>query len=330
MITYEKVTKMYEGNVKAVDQVDFTVDNGDTVVLLGPSGCGKTTLLRMVNRLETITEGEIFVGGKSIGELNQIELRRSIGYVIQSNGLFPNMTIEDNITIVPDLLGWSKKSKHDRYNTLMDMIGLPADKYRKRYPHELSGGQQQRVGVARALAADPPVMLMDEPFGALDPISREKLQEEFLQIQSEVRKTILFVSHDIDEAVKMGDKIVLMRDGKIMQYDTPSEILAHPKNDFVEQFVGKDRAIKSLSLHTIADLRKETGLAKINEAIKDSKTVAVRQDLKNTLSMLMNQEAEQFIVVGENNENLGALTIDRVQQYLHDEIKGKETVSEKG
>ncbi|WP_175989198.1 ABC transporter ATP-binding protein [Bacillus sp. Marseille-Q1617] len=330
MITFDQTTKTYEGGVTAVNKVDFTVEKGHIVVLLGPSGCGKTTLLRMVNRLESITEGKIIIDGQDSMDLNEIELRRKVGYVIQSNGLFPNMTIEENVMIVPDLLGWGKKQKRERFNSLMDMIGLSPDKYRKRYPHELSGGQQQRIGVIRALAADPPVMLMDEPFGALDPIIREKIQDEFLQIQREVKKTILFVSHDIDEAIKMADKIVLLRGGEIMQYDSPSEMLVRPENDFVYEFFGKDRAIKSLSLHTIEDLKEIIGLVEIDESIQDTKTISVHHDLRNTLSMLLNQEAEQVIVLDHSGNELGAITIDRVQKYLHYEIKGKPSPAVKG
>jgi osmoprotectant transport system ATP-binding protein len=330
MITFDQTTKMYDGGVTAVNKVDFTVEKGDIVVLLGPSGCGKTTLLRMVNRLESITEGKIIIDGQDSMQLNAIELRRKVGYVIQSNGLFPNMTIEQNVMIVPDMLGWDKKRKRERFDSLMGMIGLSPDKYRKRYPHELSGGQQQRIGVIRALAADPPVMLMDEPFGALDPIIREKIQDEFLQIQKEVKKTILFVSHDIDEAIKMADKIVLLRGGEIMQYDSPSEMLVRPKNDFVYEFFGKDRAIKSLSLHTISDLKEIIGLVDIDETIQDTKTISEHHDLRNTLSMLLNQEAEQVIVLDHDGDKLGAITIDRVQKYLHYEIKGKTSPAVKG
>lgn len=330
MITFDQTTKTYEGGVTAVNKVDFTVEKGNIVVLLGPSGCGKTTLLRMVNRLESISEGKIIIEGQDSMQLNEIELRRKVGYVIQSNGLFPNMTIEQNVMIVPDMLGWDKKQKRERFDSLMGMIGLSPDKYRKRYPHELSGGQQQRIGVIRALAADPPVMLMDEPFGALDPIIREKIQDEFLQIQKEVKKTILFVSHDIDEAIKMADKIVLLRGGEIMQYDSPSEMLVRPKNDFVYEFFGKDRAIKSLSLHTISDLKEIIGLVDIDETIEDTKTISVHHDLRNTLSMLLNQEAEQVIVLDHAGDRLGAITIDRVQKYLHYEIKGKTSQAVKG
>jgi osmoprotectant transport system ATP-binding protein len=330
MITFKQTTKTYEGGVIAVNKVDFTVEKGNIVVLLGPSGCGKTTLLRMVNRLESISEGQIIIDGQDSMSLNEIELRRKVGYVIQSNGLFPNMTIEENVMIVPDLLGWGKKEKRERFDYLMDMIGLSPDKYRKRYPHELSGGQQQRIGVIRALAADPPVMLMDEPFGALDPIIREKIQDEFLQIQKEVKKTILFVSHDIDEAIKMADKIVLLRGGEIMQYDSPSEMLVRPKSDFVYEFFGKDRAIKSLSLHTIEDLKNIIGLVEIDESIQDTKTINVHHDLRNTLSMLLNQEAEQVIVLDHAGSKLGAITIDLVQKYLHYEIKGKSSSAVKG
>jgi osmoprotectant transport system ATP-binding protein len=330
MITFKQTTKTYEGGVTAVNKVDFTVEKGNIVVLLGPSGCGKTTLLRMVNRLESISEGQIIIDGQDSMSLNEIELRRKVGYVIQSNGLFPNMTIEENVMIVPDLLGWGKKEKRERFDYLMDMIGLSPDKYRKRYPHELSGGQQQRIGVIRALAADPPVMLMDEPFGALDPIIREKIQDEFLQIQKEVKKTILFVSHDIDEAIKMADKIVLLRGGEIMQYDSPSEMLVRPKSDFVYEFFGKDRAIKSLSLHTIEALKNIIGLVEIDESIQDTKTINVHHDLRNTLSMLLNQEAEQVIVLDHAGSKLGAITIDLVQKYLHYEIKGKSSSAVKG
>ncbi|MDG5472662.1 ABC transporter ATP-binding protein [Jeotgalibacillus sp. ET6] len=330
MITFNQVTKKYSSEKTAVKNVDFTVDEGKIVVLLGPSGCGKTTLLRMVNRLESITEGSIVIDDEDSMDLDAIELRRKIGYVIQSNGLFPNMTIEENVMIVPDLLGWNKKKKTERFTYLMKLIGLDPKIYKKRYPHELSGGQQQRIGVVRALAADPPVMLMDEPFGALDPIIREKIQDEFLQIQREVKKTILFVSHDIDEAIKMADKIMLLRDGEIMQYDTPSEMLTHPKNDFVNQFFGKDRAIKSLSLHTVKDLQEVIGLAEMDESIYDTKTINVNQDLRNTLSMLLNQEADQVIVTNDEGKRIGSITIDLVQKYLHFEIKGKLSVSQEG
>ncbi|HSI66695.1 MAG TPA: ABC transporter ATP-binding protein [Planococcus sp. (in: firmicutes)] len=330
MISFKNVTKRYGEEITAIDDVDFTVEEGKIVVLLGPSGCGKTTLLRMVNRLESISEGEIIINGENSKDLDAIELRRKIGYVIQSNGLFPNMTIEENVMLVPDLLGWSKKDKRERFKYLMKLSGLDADDYGKRYPHELSGGQQQRIGVVRALAADPPVMLMDEPFGALDPIIREKIQDEFLQIQREVKKTILFVSHDIDEAIKMADKIVLLRDGKIMQFDTPSKMLAHPKNEFVSQFFGKDRAIKGLSLHTVANLQEIIGLGPVDETIQDTKTINVHQDLRNTLSMLLNQEADQVIVKDDNGENIGTITIDLVQKYLHFEIKGKISASQEG
>ena len=208
-----------------------------------------------------------------------------------------------------------------RYKYLMDLVGLNPDEYRKRYPHELSGGQQQRVGIARAMAADPPVMLMDEPFGALDPVIRTRIQNEFLQIQKEVKKTILFVSHDIDEAIKMGDGIAIFKEGKLMQYDSPSELLAHPKNDFVREFVGKDRALKSLSLHTVKDLISERMLRKLDGPEKaNRKTIPVDTNLRDALSILLNQEADQ-LVVQSNNGLVGAMQIDDVEAYLHQHIK---------
>ena len=321
MIKFDQVTKVYGDKVKAVDNVSFDVPEGNIVVFLGPSGCGKTTTLRMVNRLESITDGKIFVNGTDVNSLNDIELRRNIGYVIQHNGLFPNMTIEDNVMAVPNLIGWDRKKKADRYKYLMDLVGLNPDEYRKRYPHELSGGQQQRVGIARAMAADPPVMLMDEPFGALDPVIRTRIQNEFLQIQKEVKKTILFVSHDIDEAIKMGDGIAIFKEGKLMQYDSPSELLAHPKNDFVREFVGKDRALKSLSLHTVKDLISERMLRKLDGPEKaNKKTISVETNLRDALSILLNQEADQ-LVVQANNRLVGAMQIDDVEAYLHQHIK---------
>lgn len=323
MIQFNNVTKMYdqEQGAKAVDDVSFHVPNGNIVVFLGPSGCGKTTTLRMVNRLESITEGEILVNGMDVNTLNEIELRRNIGYVIQHNGLFPNMTIEENVMAVPNLLGWDKKKKKDRFFELMELVGMEPDEFCKRYPHELSGGQQQRIGIVRAMAADPPVMLMDEPFGALDPIIRSHLQHEFLQIQQEVQKTILFVSHDVDEAIKMGDKIAIFKEGKLMQYDTPSEILTHPKNEFVRHFVGQDRALKSLSLHTIADLMAEQSLSEVNGKNRQSKNIFVGTNLRNALSIILNQEADQLIVENENQESLGAVTIQDIELYLHEQIK---------
>ncbi|MGV2941602.1 ABC transporter ATP-binding protein [Mesobacillus sp. LC4] len=321
MIKFDQVTKVYGDKVKAVDNVSFDVPEGNIVVFLGPSGCGKTTTLRMVNRLESITDGKIFVNETDVNSLNDIELRRNIGYVIQHNGLFPNMTIEDNVMAVPNLLGWDRKKKTDRYKYLMDLVGLNPDEYRKRYPHELSGGQQQRIGIARAMAADPPVMLMDEPFGALDPVIRTRIQNEFLQIQKEVKKTILFVSHDIDEAIKMGDGIAIFKEGKLMQYDSPSELLAHPKNEFVREFVGKDRALKSLSLHTVKDLISERMLRKLDGPEKSNKkTISVETNLRDALSILLNQEADQ-LVVQSNNRLVGAMQIDDVEAYLHQHIK---------
>ena len=305
MIEFKNVTKIYESGdkkVKAVDSINLHVEKGNIAVLLGPSGCGKTTLLRMVNRLIPVSGGIIEVNGKDINSLNPIELRRSIGYVIQQTGLFPNMTIEGNILVVPNLLGWDKVKMKKRYNELMEIMGLNPDDYRKRYPWELSGGQQQRIGVARALAADPPVMLMDEPFGALDPIIREHLQKEFLRIQQNLKKTVIFVSHDIDEAIRLGDSIAIFKEGKLMQYDSPDEILSNPKNEFVRDFVGDERILKRLSLLSVKELLKRNG--KITEKSTDKSeiqkySVQLDTNLRTALSFLLSSPTGEISVTDE-------------------------------
>lgn len=257
MIRLEKLTKIFEtprGNVTAARNIDMVVPAGEICILLGPSGCGKTTTLKMINRLIPKTSGKIYIDGRDTDELNAVELRRNIGYVIQQIGLFPNMTIEDNVCTVPDLLGWDKAKSRKRAAELLELVNLEPSLYLKRYPKELSGGQQQRVGVVRALAADPPVLLMDEPFGAIDPINRGVIQDEFLKMQAALKKTIMFVSHDIDEAVKMADKVAIFLDGNLEQFDAPDDLLAHPASDFIASFLGSDRTLKRLSLLKVKDV----------------------------------------------------------------------------
>ena len=254
-VEFVSVVKRYPGQAEpAIDNLSLTVPAGEICVLVGPSGCGKTTALRLVNRMIELSGGDILIDGVSIRTRSPAELRRQIGYVIQQIGLFPHLTIASNIATVPKLLGWSRERIERRVVELLDLVSLPAE-LKDRYPAQLSGGQRQRVGVARALAADPPLMLMDEPFGAVDPINRERLQNQFLRLQSEIRKTIIFVTHDIDEAIKMGDRVaVLQKGGKLAQYATPPELLMSPENEFVEDFVGADRALKRLALLRVRDI----------------------------------------------------------------------------
>ena len=254
-LEFDGVTKRYPGApAAALDEVSFTVPAGEVCVLVGPSGCGKTTAMRLVNRMIDLSSGDIRLDGDSIMKRDPAKLRREIGYVIQQIGLFPHFTIADNVATVPKLLGWDKGRIRKRVAELLEVVSLDPE-MAKRYPRQLSGGQQQRVGVARALAADPPLMLMDEPFGAIDPITREGLQDEFLRLQREIRKTIVFVTHDIDEAIKMGDRIAIMREGgHLVQFDTPEEILTRPADEFVARFVGVDRALKRLTLRRLDDL----------------------------------------------------------------------------
>lgn len=254
MIEFKNVVKQYANGFRAVDDLNLTVHQGEICVLIGPSGCGKTTSMRMVNRLINVSSGEILINGQPNTEIPAEELRRQIGYAIQQIGLLPHMTVSENIAIVPRLLHWDENRIRQRVDELLELVGLDPDISRDKFPRQLSGGQQQRVGVARALGADPPIMLMDEPFGAVDPITREVLQAEFLQIQERVGKTIIFVTHDIDEAIKMGDRIAIMRDGRLVQYDTPDTILAYPVNRFVRDFVGTDRTLKRLGLVRIRKL----------------------------------------------------------------------------
>ncbi|MBF4584819.1 ABC transporter ATP-binding protein [Curtobacterium sp. VKM Ac-2887] len=255
-ILLDEVTKRYPGQSKpAVDGITLEIPAGKIVMLVGPSGCGKTTTLKMINRLIEPTEGRIVVGDDDVTGIDADELRRRMGYVIQAGGLFPHMTVAANIAIVPKMLGWSKEKIAARVDELLDLVSLDPATYRDRYPRELSGGQQQRVGVARALAADPPVLLMDEPFGAVDPITRQRLQDELLRIQEELHKTIVIVSHDFDEAVKLGDWIVIFTEGAhIVQYDTPERILAEPANEFVENFIGSGAGLKQLTLNRVRDV----------------------------------------------------------------------------
>ncbi|KAK1180245.1 betaine/proline/choline family ABC transporter ATP-binding protein [Streptomyces sp. NBS 14/10] len=251
MIRFENVTKRYADGTTAVDDLSFEVAEGELVTLVGPSGCGKTTTMKMVNRLIEPTSGRIFLDGEDIAAVDPVKLRRRIGYVIQQVGLFPHKTVLENTATVPALLGWQRKKARDRAAELLDLVGLDPSVYGDRYPDQLSGGQRQRVGVARALAADPPVLLMDEPFGAVDPVVRERLQTEFLRLQSQVRKTVLLVTHDIEEAVRLGDRIAVYGAGRIEQFDTPASVLGAPATPYVADFVGADRGLKRLSVTPI-------------------------------------------------------------------------------
>jgi osmoprotectant transport system ATP-binding protein len=259
LITFESVTKRYPGGTVAVDGLDLQIPDGQTMVLVGPSGCGKTTTLRMINRLIDPSEGRIMLDGTDISTVEAPQLRRGIGYVIQQAGLFPHRTIEDNIATVPLLEGWNKAKARDRARELMDLVGLDADMAR-RYPYQLSGGQQQRVGVARALAADPPVLLMDEPFSAVDPIVRSSLQDELIRLQAELHKTVVLVTHDVEEAIKVGDQVaVFYPHGKIAQLDTPQHLLGSPADEYVENFLGFDRGIRRLAFFSAGQLDLENG-----------------------------------------------------------------------
>jgi osmoprotectant transport system ATP-binding protein len=291
-VRYEEATKRYPGaSEPAVDSLTLEVPAGEICVLVGPSGCGKTTAMRMVNRTVDITSGDILIGDRSICEREPAQLRREIGYVIQQIGLFPHRTISENIGAVPQLLGWKKERTRERSAELLALVGLDPE-LGDRYPAQLSGGQQQRVGVARALAADPLVMLMDEPFGAIDPINRERLQNEFLRLQAEIRKTVLFVTHDIDEAIKMGDRIAIMREGgRVQQYATPAELLMAPANEFVEDFVGADRALKRLALMRVSDINLwEAPLAHVGQATAEVRAKLAAPDVEIPYPLLVDGE----------------------------------------
>jgi osmoprotectant transport system ATP-binding protein len=265
VITLQNLTKRY-GDRLAVDDLSFEAPDGQVAVLIGPSGCGKTTTLRMINRLIEPTSGRVLIDGTDAATLRPEELRRGIGYVIQSVGLFPHLTVAENIATVPKLLGWKSSRISSRVGELLALVGLAPAEYASKYPRQLSGGEAQRVGVARALAADPPVLLMDEPFGAVDPLNRDRLQGEFARIQRELKKTVIFVTHDVDEAIRLADRIALMRDGRLQQYDTPEELLDHPSNKFVHDFVGADAALKRLGRVAVSTaIRRDIPTARIDD-----------------------------------------------------------------
>jgi osmoprotectant transport system ATP-binding protein len=316
-LEFRSVMKRYPGQREpAVENLSFTVPAGEICVLVGPSGCGKTTAMRMVNRMIDITEGDILLDGRSVKERRPAELRREIGYAIQQIGLFPHLSVADNIATVPRLLGWDKHRIRERVDQLLELVSLDAHETRDRYPAQLSGGQRQRVGVARALAVDPPLMLMDEPFGAIDPINRERLQNEFLRLQREIRKTVVFVTHDIDEAIKMGDRIaVLQKGGKLSQYAPPAELLMYPANPFVEDFVGADRALKRLALQRVRDVDLwKAPLVRVGEPVTEART------------KLSEAEVPYPLLVDEEGKPLGwlserALAGERVEAELRSNPK---------
>jgi osmoprotectant transport system ATP-binding protein len=302
-ILLDGVTKRYDDtSTPAVDNVTIEIPAGEIVIFVGPSGCGKTTTMKMINRLIEPTSGRIFIGDDDITRRNADDLRRHIGYVIQGAGLFPHFTVGDNIAIVPRLLKWDKKRVDERVDELLDLVRLDPAKFRNRYPRELSGGQQQRVGVARALAADPPVLLMDEPFGAVDPITRQRLQDELLRLQDELRKTIVFVTHDFDEAVKLGDRIAVLQAGsKIVQYDTPEEILTRPADDFVRDYVGAGAALKQLTLSRVRDVE-----------LHEAAVARVGDDPADAVASARSVGREHVIVLDGQNRPLRWMSLDEL------------------
>jgi osmoprotectant transport system ATP-binding protein len=311
-IVFDHATKRYPGRAApAVDDLTLSIPAGDVCCLVGPSGGGKTTAMKLVNRLVELTSGDVRVDGQSVTTLDETELRRGIGYVIQQVGLFPHMTVAENVATVPRLLGWPKREIAARVDELLDLVDLPAQDYRSRYASQLSGGERQRVGLARALAADPPVMLMDEPFGALDPITRTRLQKELLRIQHELHKTIIFVTHDIDEAILLGDRIAILREGGVLvQYDTPDRILAEPADDFVARFVGADRGLKRLSLMRLSDVSLEPVNGAVAPVAPDGTT------LRDALSLMLSEGSRELVVLGPDEQPRGVLTFERLTELL--------------
>jgi osmoprotectant transport system ATP-binding protein len=309
-IRFDQVSLRFPGaSHPAVDHCSCEITSGKLVVILGPSGCGKTTLLKMVNRLYEPSSGQITIDGQDIRQLKVTTLRQRIGYVIQQSGLFPHMTVAQNIGVVPKLLGWPRPQIQTRVDELLTLVDLPPQEYRQRYPAQLSGGQQQRIGLARALAADPQVMLMDEPFGAIDAITRASLQDEILRLQRQLQKTILFVSHDVEEALRLADYLLIMQAGQIVQYDTPFNVLTKPANEFVYNLVGADDMVRQLSL-----LRVETAMADLllNPILNGAPTIDRCDSLRHALSLILKTGAPKLTVL-DNGAPIGELTLEHIR-----------------
>lgn len=332
MLRFENVSKVYQGGLLAVDSVSFEVPEGELLVVIGPSGSGKSTTMKMINRMIPLTSGKIFIDGEDVMKLNAADLRRDIGYVIQQIGLFPHYTIEKNIAIVPQLKGWDTKEIAQRVSELLELVGLDPDTYRTRYPKELSGGQQQRVGVARALASDPRIILMDEPFGALDPITRDQLQNELIYLQKRLKKTIVFVTHDMDEALKLGDRIAIMKDGHLLQIDTPEKLLYEPTNGFVEEFIGKHQIIQNPELMSIESVMQEKVIT-FNPHSSPEKALSVLRQRKVTHLIIVDDDDHMIGIVSAENliSELSRITkIEEVMQepehYLQDDATAKDAI----
>ena len=304
MISIKNLSKVYGGTKKAVDNISLEIESGEFIAFIGTSGSGKTTALRMINRMIEATEGEIAINGKNVRKMNAVELRRKIGYVIQQIGLMPHMTIKENIVLVPKLLKWSDEKKEKKAKELIKLVDLP-EEYLDRYPSQLSGGQQQRIGVVRALAAEQDVILMDEPFGALDPITRDTLQDLVKELQQKLGKTFIFVTHDMDEAIKLADKICIMSEGKVVQYDTPDNILRHPANDFVRDFIGQNRLIQD-----------RPNMRTVKDAMIRPVTVHADSSLNEAVKVMRDRRVDTLFVVGNNDRLLGYLDIEDINQGL--------------
>ncbi|MGE8207170.1 betaine/proline/choline family ABC transporter ATP-binding protein [Heyndrickxia sp. NPDC080065] len=318
MLKFEHVTKVYKGGKTAVEDLNLEFKSGEFIVFIGPSGCGKTTTMKMINRLIEPTSGSIYINGKNILEKDPVQLRREIGYVIQQIGLFPHMTIQQNISLIPKLLKWPEEQRRKRAKELLQLVNMTED-YLDRYPHELSGGQQQRIGVLRALAADQPLILMDEPFGALDPITRDSLQDEFKKLQQSLGKTIVFVTHDMDEAIKLADKLVIMRAGKLVQVGTPEEILREPANDFVEEFIGKERLIQARpNIQTVEQVMNP-----------DPITITEDRSLSEAIQLMKDKRVDSLLVVDHNRVLKGYIDVEIIDQNRNKPVRVSDMVESK-